>query len=97
MPALRCPVCKAENAAGPSCRRCKADLSPLFDLEAEREWLLEDARRLAAEGRWRELLGVVEQAHRLRGDDETRKLRAVARLLNGDFEGAVRARSVSDG
>ena len=34
--ALRCPVCKAENAQGPNCRRCKADLSLLFALEDRR-------------------------------------------------------------
>ena len=89
MPTLRCPVCKAENAAGPNCRRCKADLSLLFDLEAERGRLLEEARHLAAEGRWREFLDVVELAHNLRSDDETQQLRAVARLLNGDYGGAL--------
>src|SRR5262249_17865113 len=35
---MRCPVCKAENAQGPACRRCKADLSLLFAVEARRGW-----------------------------------------------------------
>ena len=27
---MRCPVCRADNTEGPQCRRCRADLSPLF-------------------------------------------------------------------
>ena len=37
---MLCPACKADNAQGPACRRCKADLSPLWALEARREALL---------------------------------------------------------
>ena len=42
--ALRCPVCKAENAQGPNCRRCKADLSMMFALEDQRAPVMEEAR-----------------------------------------------------
>ncbi len=35
MEKLSCPVCKAENAQGPFCRRCKADLSLLFSLRQQ--------------------------------------------------------------
>jgi hypothetical protein len=86
MPALRCPVCKAENSAGPACRRCKAELSLLFELEEYRDRLLAEARERAAEGRWREFLAAVERAHGLRRDERTRELRAVGRLMVGDFE-----------
>ncbi len=48
MATMVCPVCKAENAAGPACRRCKADLSLLFQLEEQRERTLAAARRLLA-------------------------------------------------
>lgn len=92
MAALRCPVCKAENTTGPACRRCKADLSVLFELEAQRDRLLEEARQLAHAGRWRAFGVVVEQAHELRGDDETRHLRAVASLLLGDYPTALSLR-----
>ena len=51
MAVMRCPVCKAENAQGPACRRCKADLSLLFALEERRAWALAEARRLLAAGR----------------------------------------------
>ena len=47
---IRCPVCKAENSQGPTCRRCKADLSLLFRLEgpyfAIGSWVAAEALRL---------------------------------------------------
>ena len=42
---IPCPCCKASNDTGPSCRRCKADLSLLLAIEAERSELLEAARQ----------------------------------------------------
>ena len=72
-----CPCCKAANDAGPACRRCKADLTLLFQLEADRE------RLLAA--------GEFERAHQLRhGEDSLRGI-ALARLLERDFAGALAA------
>ena len=49
---IRCPACKADNAQGPACRRCKADLSLLFALEARRTAVMELARSEGAAGRW---------------------------------------------
>ena len=40
---MRCPVCKAENADAPQCRRCKADLSLLVALEQRRAQALTSA------------------------------------------------------
>jgi hypothetical protein len=105
MSPLRCPVCKAENATpvltqpgSPEiCRRCKADLSLLFRLEAQRRHLLAEARRLAAAGLWSAFLAAVLQADRLRSDAETQQLRAVGRLLAGDFARALtEARTVHE-
>lgn len=31
-----CPCCRAGNDAGPACRRCKADLSLLFEARTRR-------------------------------------------------------------
>jgi hypothetical protein len=45
---MRCPVCKADNDQGPACRRCKADLSLLWALEARREALLASVRHRLA-------------------------------------------------
>ena len=42
---IACPVCRAENAER-TCRRCRADLGLLFDVEAQHE----AARRRAVAG-----------------------------------------------
>ena len=90
MPPLRCPVCRAENGQGPACRRCKADLSLLFALEEERRQALDAARAAAARGAWGDFLAGIARADELRNDDETRRLLAAARLLQGDYAGALR-------
>ena len=104
MMSLRCPVCKAENTpptlpsplggegkgGGAQCRRCKADLSLLFALAEQRRAALDMARAAAARGDRQEFLSEAERADTLRSDDESRRLLAVARLLHGDFAGALR-------
>jgi hypothetical protein len=80
MSVLRCPVCKADNTQGPTCRRCKAELALLFELEAARQRLLAKARDLALAGRWGEFLERVLLAHGLRHDEETSRLLAAGRL-----------------
>ncbi len=103
MSLLRCPVCRAENALGPSCRRCKADLSLLFELDEQRLATLAAARVAAGRGDWRSFGAWATRADALRSNDETRRLVAVACLLQGDYAGALRevgspqARSASDG
>jgi hypothetical protein len=89
MPALRCPVCKADNSQAPACRRCKADLSLLWQLEGARAHRLAEARTLASTGAWPEFLRAVIESDRMRSDEETRRLRALGCLLTGDFAGAV--------
>lgn len=80
---IRCPVCKAENATTP-CRRCKADLSPIFALETQRTTEFTAARRALVAGRHGEALAHARQADHLRRDDESQRLLAVAALLAGD-------------
>jgi hypothetical protein len=87
---MRCPVCKAENATGPQCRRCKADLGLLWSLEDQRRRELEAARRCLSAGRWPEAVRHVAQAYRLRRDEEASRLLAVAYLLGRDFAEAWR-------
>jgi hypothetical protein len=88
---LRCPVCRADNAGGPACRRCKADLSLLFSLEAQREQALAEAGRLAAAGDAAGLLAQARRADRLRSDGPSRRLLALAHLLRRDFPAALAA------
>jgi hypothetical protein len=87
---MRCPVCKVENAQGPSCRRCKADLSLLFGLEEERERALAAVRAEMAAGRWWAAHGEARRADHLRSDEESRRLRAVTAMMEGDFYEAWR-------
>jgi hypothetical protein len=85
---MRCPVCKADNLQGPQCRRCKADLSLLFALEEQRRRALAEARRCLRRGEWQAAAEHAETASWLRGDEDSRQLVAVARLLGRDFAGA---------
>jgi hypothetical protein len=85
---MRCPVCKANNVQGPSCRRCKADLGLLFALESRRARELADGRRALAEGRFSEAAEHAVRAEDLRGDDDARRLRALAHLLDRDYPAA---------
>ena len=91
MLSLRCPVCKADNSQGPLCRRCKADLTLLFVLEEQRAAALAVARDAAAAGRWPECRAAAGRADRLHSDEESRRLLAVASLVQRDFAAALRA------
>jgi methylphosphotriester-DNA--protein-cysteine methyltransferase len=88
MALIRCPLCKAENAEGPACRRCKADLSLLFDLEEQRTWTVAEAWRLLAVGRMPEANWQAQVADWMRSDGESLRLFALTRLLRRDFDGA---------
>src|SRR5262249_41031595 len=89
---MRCPVCKADNAADvATCRRCKADLSLLVALERRRAVLVAQARSLLARGdgaRALPLAPAAAAAGRLRRAAESCRLVALARLLSRDFAGA---------
>jgi hypothetical protein len=87
---MRCPVCKADNTQGPACRRCKADLSLLWQLESRREGLLLSARCHLARGRRREAERDAMAALRLRDGADARRLQALCRLVARDFAGAWR-------
>jgi hypothetical protein len=85
---MRCPVCRAEVEEGPQCRRCRADLTLLVDLEKQRRYVLAAAGRCLRRGRYQQALALAEGAEALRRDEETRRLRAVIYLLQRDFPSA---------
>jgi hypothetical protein len=85
MASLRCPVCKAENNAPPTCRRCKADLTLVFTLEEGRAAALAGALAALAAGRWAEALAAARRADALRHDEASGRLVAVAALLCGEY------------
>src|SRR5579871_4077912 len=82
---LQCPVCRAGNEQGPSCRRCKADLSLLFAIEAQRSRLIASARAAIAEARLANAADAVRKASELRRGADLARLDAVIALLRRDF------------
>jgi hypothetical protein len=88
MAAIRCPVCRADNATGPACRRCKADLSLLLALEEERAAALASARRALVRGEVAEAVRQAERADGLRNGDDASRLLATACLLARDYRRA---------
>jgi hypothetical protein len=86
---IRCPACRAENTEA-TCRRCKADLSLLFSLEAERERVMETAKRALREGRPDDAYAAAWHAQEIRRGDDAVKLVALAHAARGDFAEALR-------
>ena len=82
---MQCPVCRAQNDQGPTCRRCKADLTLLFDLEEQRSRALAVALDCVRRGRLREAKLVVMGVEALQAGDDCRRMRAVVHLLEGKF------------
>jgi hypothetical protein len=85
---MRCPVCRADNNEGPNCRRCRADLSLLFQLEDSRARFLHQARQQAACANWMETARLAEQAHALRRDTDSASLAAIGWLMQAAFDRA---------
>src|SRR5437868_2616949 len=85
---MRCPACRAQNDTGPQCRRCRADLSLLFTLEAQREQFLARAYQSAARGRWQQAFAIGASVDTLRRDVDSQRLLALSSLMCGDFHGA---------
>ncbi|MBY0525305.1 MAG: hypothetical protein K2R98_18000 [Gemmataceae bacterium] len=86
---LRCPVCRAELSAGPSCRRCRADLALLFAVEEQRAQLLASSRSCMARSRIDEAKALAQRADALRRDADSRQALALAHLLARDFGRAL--------
>lgn len=88
---MRCPVCRAENAQGPQCRRCKADLGLLFALEEQRQAAIVAACQALSRGELRRALAIAEGVDALCSDTESCRLLAVIHLLRRDFARAWQA------
>jgi hypothetical protein len=82
---MRCPVCKAVVEQSTQCRRCKAELSLLVQLENHGQQLLAHAAQLGIQGRFAEAQQQVEQAGQLHSTDECQRLLALLALLRRDF------------
>ncbi len=88
---IACPCCRAANETGPTCRRCRADLSLLFAVADRRGFLLSEARRLVAEGKFADAVRSLDEAAALRAGGDVRRLRAAALLLAGEYAAALAA------
>jgi hypothetical protein len=88
---MRCPVCKAELNTGPSCRRCRADLTMLFQLEDERAQLDAAARHALRQGAGGQAVALADAMAALRPGPDSSRLRALGFLLQGDFASAYLA------
>lgn len=82
---ITCPACRADNAQGPNCRRCKADLSMLFSLQHEHESHLAAAVSAIRVGAPDPAIVHLDQAEKIRRNLHIPQLRAVAELLRGRF------------
>ena len=88
---MRCPVCKAVVDQGPQCRRCRADLSLLFDVESQARRARAAAMAFALQDRWDDALRMAEGALATHADVELKRLLTVLLLLRRDFAGAYQA------
>jgi len=87
---LACPVCRAANDTGPTCRRCRADLALVFAVEGRRAHALAAARHAAASGRWDEACQHARRALKLRRGSDAERLLAALNLVAGRFADAWR-------
>jgi hypothetical protein len=81
---------------GPTCRRCRADLSLLFTIDEQRQHHLAAARDALRNGEWAQALEQCREADALRSDDETRMLSAAVHLLSGDYPAAWSAYATTE-
>jgi hypothetical protein len=83
-----CPVCRANNDTGPACRRCKADLSMLFELDAHRGVQLATAQALLGD---EAACTAAQGADDIRRGADALQLLAVAALMCGNHARAWQA------
>jgi hypothetical protein len=87
---MRCPVCRADNAAQETtCRRCRADLSLLAALEEAHRAALHSAAQAAAAGDGPATLAYAQAAHELRPERATWRWLAIGHFLQRDFMQAL--------
>ncbi len=88
MRSLICPVCRATNKDAVICRRCRADLSLLHELDDYRIALVERARGAVAVGDVEGAKDWLAEAERIRPGSDTERVAALVALLERDFAGA---------
>jgi hypothetical protein len=101
MMSISCPLCKAANDTGSHCRRCRADLSLLFAVEAQRQAHFAQARAALAQDEPILASHEAQRADESRHGPDLARFQAVLALLRRDFGEAwfqcQRARTLSAG
>lgn len=85
----RCPVCKAGIEGADTCRRCGADFSSIRRADAEARFHYREAVEALAAGEPEKMHYHARLAVSKRNTPHTRRLRAVAAMLCGDYMGAL--------
>ena len=85
---IACPACRAENTER-TCRRCKADLAMLWDLEAQRDAILAEAADALQRRDWTRCIERAQAALALREGPDAARLIACSYLLRGKFHHAL--------
>jgi hypothetical protein len=73
---------------GPSCRRCRADLTLCFAIEQQRDQAIAAARQSAAQGDFSTAFAHIRRADELRRGPDLTGLRAGLHLIRGNFAAA---------
>jgi len=89
MAVISCPNCKANNESGPLCRRCKSDISLLFQAFDRRAWVLRQSEISLRNGQLLESKCYLEEAELIQPGIEIDRMKAVIHLLNRDFAAAA--------
>ena len=94
---MLCPVCRADNDAPSACRRCKADLTLVWQMHQTRAELVGRAQSALVRRQLTHADYFIRQAEAIERDAETGRLRAVLSLLRGDFSAALASYAVVQG
>ena len=80
-----CPVCRAAQPSSDTCRRCRSDLRIVLRARRAAGAARRQALLHLAAGRWQDALRAARELHVIEPGGDSRRLMAVACLLNGEF------------
>ena len=86
---VRCPTCRLTQERSDTCRRCKSDLRLLNEAAESARRIRERCLKALRAGHRREALRLAAHYHWLRPTADSRRLKALAALLCGDWANAV--------
>jgi len=84
-----CPACNAKYIGEQICHRCKTDLSPLLNVEAEAASHLQKAMEAFASNNFEQMFYHASRSCSLRRTPHNARILACASVLVGKFDKAV--------